>query len=132
MSFGQMNVKTRWGAQNWASKRCLAALLTIFMVSFIALPALASGLRFQDIDDEALADRPIASVRIEGLERTNDQLVRNNLRTASGQPFDATAIKEDVETLYRLGQFDTVLAEAELNDNGTVDIIYIVESLTSL
>ena len=97
------------------------------MVSFIALPALASGLRFQDIDDEALADRPIASVRIEGLERTNDQLVRNNLRTASGQPFDATAIKEDVETLYRLGQFDTVLAEAELNDNGTVDIIYIVE-----
>ena len=92
----------------------------------LALPALAS-IRYQDIDDEALADRPIARVKIEGLERTNDQLVRNNLRTAAGQPFDATAIREDVETLYRLGQFDTVVAEAELNDNGTVDVIYIVE-----
>ncbi|MEC9157076.1 MAG: outer membrane protein assembly factor BamA [Planctomycetota bacterium] len=85
-----------------------------------------SGTRIQDIDDEALADRPIARVTIEGLESTNEQLLRNNLRTAAGQPFDSTAIREDVETLYRLGRFDTVDAEAELNPDGTVNVIYIM------
>ena len=85
-----------------------------------------TGVRIQDIDDEALADRPIASVSIEGLEKTNEQLLRNNLRTAAGQPFDSTAIREDVETLYRLGRFDTVDAEAELNPDGTVNVIYVM------
>ena len=82
--------------------------------------------RFQDIDDEALADRPIARVSIEGLTTTNEQLLRNNLRTAAGQPFDSIAIREDVETLYRLGRFDTVDAEAELNPDGTVNVIYVM------
>lgn len=109
------------------SPRCrLSALLMVITLFCLAIPAIA-GERYQDIDDEVLADRPIASVKLEGLERTDDQLIRNNLRTAAGQPFDADAIREDVETLYRLGQFETVVAEAELNDDGTVDILYIVE-----
>ena len=126
MFLGQIRAMTPRGDPIWTPERCLSALLVALTVLTLALPVFAS-VRYQDIDDETLADRPISSVKVEGLERTNDQLVRNNLRTASGQPFDSTAIKEDVETLYRLGQFDTVVAEAELNDNGTVDVIYIVE-----
>jgi outer membrane protein insertion porin family len=94
------------------------------------MPQVASagaGIRFQDINDEALADRPIAAVRLEGLARTAEQLVRNNLRTAPGQPYDASAITEDIRTLSRLGQFDTVEADAELNTDGTVDVIYTVQ-----
>jgi outer membrane protein insertion porin family len=90
------------------------------------LAAAAPG-DYQEIEDEALADRPIASVRLEGLARTAEQLVRNNLRTAPGQPFDSTAIREDIRTLSRLGQFDTVEADAILNDDGTVDVIYTVQ-----
>ena len=87
----------------------------------------AAGTHFQEIDDEALADRPIAAVRLEGLARTEEQLVRNNLRTAPGQPYDASAITEDIRTLSRLGQFDTVEADAVLNADGTVDVIYTVQ-----
>ena len=80
----------------------------------------------QDVDDEALADRPISEVRLEGLARTEEQLVRNNLRTAPGQPFDSTGISEDVRTLSRLGQFDTVEADAISNPDGTVTVVYTV------
>ena len=106
----------------------LAIMLGAVPTAFAGLDAdfPSRGVRIQDIDDEALADRPIARVSIEGLEKTNEQLLRNNLRTAAGQPFDAAAIREDVETLYRLGRFDTVDAEAELNADGTVNVIYVM------
>ena len=53
----------------------------------------------QDIDDETFADRPIAEVEFKGLERVEMRLVQNNIRTASGQPFDADSLKDDVATL---------------------------------
>lgn len=102
-------------------------MLVVMGASAVVAESPGAGIRFQDIDDEALADRPIAKVVLQGLSRTDEQLVRNNLRTAAGQPFDSTAITEDVRTLSRLGQFDTVEAEAELNADGTVDVIYTVQ-----
>ena len=45
-------------------------------LSGLSTPVGASGL--QDIDDEALADRPLASVTIEGLKTTEQQLIRHN------------------------------------------------------
>ena len=107
--------------------RLLLAVIVLItvVVSSLSMEARAAGR--QDIDDEALADRPIASVQIEGLKSTEQQLIRNNLRTAAGQPFDSRGIREDVETLYRLGRFDTVDAEAVLNQDGSVSVIYILE-----
>ncbi len=78
----------------------------------------------QEIDDETFSDRPISEVAIEGLGRVSERMVRNNLRTAAGQPFDAQGLRDDVATLYRLGQFETVNAEAELLNDGSVRIIY--------
>ncbi len=90
---------------------------------------LVSGLQAQqvDIDDETFADRPISEVEIKGLERTSPRLVRNNLRTASGQPFESKAIRDDVATLYRLGQFSTVTADATLKADGSVVVVFQVE-----
>ena len=99
----------------------MLAVLAITPTAFTA-----GGAPLQDIEDESLADRPISEVRLEGLARTEEQLVRNNLRTAPGQPFDSTAITEDVRTLSRLGQFDTVEADAIRNEDGTVTVIYTV------
>ena len=107
--------------------RLLLAVIVLMSVTLSILSTPAHASSRQDIDDEALADRPIASVTIEGLEATDQQLIRNNLRTAPGQPFDSTGIREDVETLYRLGRFDTVDAEAILNKDGSVNVIYILE-----
>lgn len=80
-----------------------------------------------EIDDDTFADRPISEVEIRGLGRVSDRLVRNNLRTASGQPFESQAIRDDVATLYRLGQFSTVTADATLKADGSVMVIFDVE-----
>jgi outer membrane protein insertion porin family len=78
----------------------------------------------QDIDDQTLADRPVSQVLIRGLNRVTEQEVRNNLRIAAGQPFDAEVVRKDVSTLYRLGHFEEVTAEAELQADGSVHVLY--------
>ena len=77
-----------------------------------------------NLDDEELADRPIASVNLVGLSRVTEQEIRNNLRIAVGQPFDAKGVRGDVATLYRLGHFDSVTADAELLPDGGVAVTY--------
>ncbi len=88
-------------------------------------PALATPAAIiQDIDDETFADRPISEVEFKGLNRVEVRLVQNNIRTASGQPFEAQSLRDDVATLYRLGQFQTVTADAVLQPDGSVKVIY--------
>ncbi len=78
------------------------------------------------MSDEALADRPISAVQVRGLNRVTRQMIDNNIRVAAGQPFDASVLRSDVATLYRLGQFATVVSEAVLLPNGTVEVVYSV------
>lgn len=79
-----------------------------------------------EVDDESLADRPIAEILLVGLSRIQQQEIRNNIRIAVGQPFEASSIKDDVATLYRLGHFDSVTADAELLADGTVRVRYVL------
>ena len=76
----------------------------------------------QDVGD--LADRPIAAIRILGLSRVDEVLVRNQLRTAVGDPYDAATVRGDVRRLDRLGEFKFVTAEAELAADGSVEVIF--------
>ncbi|MEY4786417.1 MAG: outer membrane protein assembly factor BamA precursor, partial [Planctomycetota bacterium] len=92
----------------------------------IAFSASAFATVTTNLDDEALADRPISEVLIQGLGRVTEQEIRNNLRIATGQPFESKSIKDDVTTLYRLGHFDSVTADAELLPDGTVRVRYIL------
>lgn len=78
-------------------------------------------------DNADLVDRPIARVDVVGLARVQETGLRTNLRAAPGQPFDPVTIRDDVNTLYRLGQFKTVAAEAQLQPDGTVVVIYKVQ-----
>ncbi|MHC4413897.1 MAG: outer membrane protein assembly factor BamA [Planctomycetota bacterium] len=71
-----------------------------------------------------LADRPISTIRVEGLQRVDEQLVRNQLRSAVGDPYDPPTVKDDVARLYRLGEFRSVTAEAELQTDGSVILSY--------
>ena len=71
-----------------------------------------------------LEDRPISSVRIEGLQRVEERLVRNQLRSAIGDPFDRETVQADVRLLTRLGEFKTVQVIAELQTDGSVALIY--------
>ena len=99
----------------------------ILAIAIGTMPRVASGQAGstqEQIEDETYADRPISEVEIRGLERVDERLIRNNLRTASGQPFESSTIREDVATLYRLGQFDAVTAEAVLEPDGSVKVIF--------
>ncbi len=78
------------------------------------------------VDDESLADRPISEILLVGLNRVQQQEIRNNIRIAVGQPFEAASIRNDVATLYRLGHFDSVTADAELLPDGTVRVRYVL------
>jgi len=77
-------------------------------------------------DDRDLIDRPVGRVVFSGLARLTDAEARTNLRVAPGQPYDPEVIRSDVATLYRLGQFRTVIAEARLESDGTVTVVYAV------
>ncbi len=104
--------------------RLLTSVLVLLLV-FLTTPSLVHGAPMpQDIEDATFADRPISEVEIRGLGRVSERMVRNNLRTASGQPFEAGTIREDVSTLYRLGQFETVTADAVLGPDGSVKVIF--------
>lgn len=102
----------------------LAVLLAVLVSLTVDARPAAAAPRPQDIEDQTFADRPIAEVEIRGLSRVPERMVRNNLRTASGQPFEAGTIREDVSTLYRLGQFETVTADAVLQPDGSVKVIF--------
>jgi outer membrane protein assembly factor BamA len=71
-----------------------------------------------------LVDRPISQIRIEGLRRVPEQLVRNQLRSAVGDPYDPAVVKGDLALLYRLGEFQTIEPVVELLEDGTVLLVY--------
>ncbi|MBX3356245.1 MAG: BamA/TamA family outer membrane protein [Phycisphaeraceae bacterium] len=85
---------------------------------------LAAATSAQSVEDETFADRPISGVVIRGLDRITEQEVRNNLRIGAGQPYEAAAVRNDVATLYRLGHFETVAADATLQSDGTVVVTF--------
>src|SRR4029450_4408284 len=99
--------------------RFLCAALCLVFFAHAALGQTRPDTEFAD-----LQDRPVSAIRFEGLKRVTEQTVRNNIRAAVGDPFDAQTVKDDVARLNRLGQFKYVDAAAELQPDGSVAIIY--------
>ena len=64
----------------------------------------------QVFDEAGLVDRPISEVRIDRVVRVDEGLVRNQLRSAVGDPYDPLVVKQDVARLTRLGEFQSVTA----------------------
>ena len=91
---------------------------------FLMIALTAPTARAGDIEDQTFADRPISLVTIKGLSRISEQEVKNNLRIGAGEPYESLAVRADVASLYRLGHFETVTAEASLQPDGTVEVIY--------
>ncbi len=86
--------------------------------------ALAFSVARGQVGEADLADRPISEVRIQGLERVSEQLVRNQLRSAVGDPYDPETVRGDVALLQRLGEFKEITAEAERLADGSVRLTY--------
>ena len=117
--FGQDPMRPHSAKPSFAA--CARRLATAAVAIALTAPALA---QVAPLDDETLADRPISKVLFKGYERVSEREILNNTRVAAGQPFEAQAIRNDVATLYRLGQFDTVDAIATVMPDGSVEITF--------
>ena len=75
-------------------------------------------------EDAILIDREITEVLIEGLEKVDEGLVRNNIRLQVGDPYDPEIIKSDTRTLNRLGVFENFDISIEPLQDGRLRLIY--------
>lgn len=62
----------------------------------------------------------------ESLSPTEDQLLRNQLRSMMGRPFRAQTIADDLGNINRLGRFTSVIAEVDPREDGSVRLIFTV------
>ncbi len=69
-------------------------------------------------------DRPIREIRLEGVPASEQQLVRNQIRSRAGSPLSAESVRDDVQRLNRLGRFKRILAKAQPYDDGSIALIF--------
>ncbi|MBC7835732.1 MAG: BamA/TamA family outer membrane protein [Phycisphaerales bacterium] len=80
----------------------------------------------EDIDPHIapFENRLVREVRLLGLKREPERLVRNQVRTKAGNPLNAALIREDVKRLNRLGRFREIRARLEPFSDQSVAVIY--------
>ncbi len=98
----------------------MPARVPLMPAAIIALAGLSSPLCAQDggasgpAASEAaspLEGRALTEVRFDGLGRTPEQFVRNQVRSVVGRPLEWETVREDLRRLERLGEFRTIRAE---------------------
>ncbi len=67
----------------------------------------------------------IDAVRVEGLERVSEQLVRSKLEVQGGQVYNPRAVSRDIRRLYDLGFFTHIKADVSESD-GKLTLTYII------
>lgn len=87
-------------------------------------PAVAPTPAPPDPMDNPHEGRFVQSVRLVGLERVSERLVRNNIRASEGRPLEWAVVREDLRRLERLGEFREVRADIFLLEDGSVEIRY--------
>ncbi len=75
----------------------------------------------------AYEGRIVREVRIQGLERIDEGYVRNQIRTAAGQPYSVRQVSDDVGRLLRTGRFLDVRATPEPVDNEVAVVLVVRE-----
>ncbi|MDA0205463.1 MAG: BamA/TamA family outer membrane protein [Acidobacteria bacterium] len=77
---------------------------------------------------EADPDKTIREIRINGLLNTHEQLVRDQLTSATGQPFDEELIEQDRERLDRLAVFSRIEMAPTFEGDEVILDINVVET----
>ncbi|MEX2215364.1 MAG: outer membrane protein assembly factor BamA [Phycisphaeraceae bacterium] len=70
------------------------------------------------------ANRPIAEVRITGLKDVKELLVRNQIRSVKGTPYDPKAVEADIVRITHLGRFASVQVKVTPKDDNTVILTF--------
>jgi len=103
----------------WTPRIRVSLMIGLLLgLSVFAKQAVAQG-----IDPQG---RPIAEVRIQGLENVTEQLVFNHIRSLVGEPYDGEVVEQDLVRLTHLGRFNRVTVEVDPQDDGSVVLIFVV------
>lgn len=97
--------------------------------AIIAVAGLAAPVGAQtgaEVEASPLEGRAITGIRFDGLQRTPEQFVMNQVRSAVGRPLDWDLVREDIRRLERLGEFRTIRAEVFPDDQGAL-LVFTVE-----
>lgn len=98
----------------------ITRLMILAIVCVIGLtPAHHAAAQAEDYEGRLVRD-----VSFKGLRFTPEQLVKNAVRTAPGDPYRAETIRQDIVRLTFLGRFDTVEAKVEPNADNSLNIIF--------
>ncbi|GAB4186374.1 MAG: outer membrane protein assembly factor BamA [Phycisphaeraceae bacterium] len=96
-------------------------LLWVFGLVIGIVLGFPGSLLGQGIDPQ---NRPIAEIRVEGLNTASRQLLLNQVRSAVGEPYDSETVTQDIVRLTHLGRFNQVTARVEPNPDGSVILIF--------
>lgn len=70
----------------------------------------------------------INEIRIEGNDKTKDYVIRREMATQAGEVLNLEELREDINSLYRLGYFKSVIPQFKhLADSQKVDVVIKVE-----
>jgi outer membrane protein insertion porin family len=96
-------------------------LRTLSYVMALALILLAAPLHAQDV-----RGKMVSAVKIEGLERVSEQVVRARIEVQAGQEYNPRAVARDINRLYEMGFFGLIQAHAR-PDGDQLILTYQVE-----
>src|SRR4051812_13960681 len=68
----------------------------------------------------ALRGRTVESVRVLGNQQVATSVIRNQIRTREGEPFDPTTVQEDYQRIYGLRKFRNVEPKVEATATGVI------------
>jgi outer membrane protein insertion porin family len=98
----------------------LPSLLSLCLALWMGLASPAAG---QGLE---AANRPIAEIRIQGLSQVPEQLVRNQIRSELGGPYDPQVVEQDIVRITHLGRFSGVRAEVTPLADGSVVLTFLM------
>jgi len=102
----------------WA---CLCAgLLTLLAPHAAAQPAPAPPPSAPIDDRSPYEGRPVSEIRFVGVKRVDEVYIRNQVRTAVGQPLVWRTVREDLRRLERLGEFSDIQADVLVDEQDNV------------
>lgn len=72
----------------------------------------------------------VAQIKIVGSQRIEDDAIRQQLETRTGEPFLAKTVSEDLKRIFAMGFFDDIRVESESGTDGEVITFYVIEKPT--
>jgi outer membrane protein assembly complex protein YaeT len=67
-----------------------------------------------------LRGRPVESVRVLGNQQVPSSVIRNQIRTREGEPFEPATVQEDYQRIYALRKFRNVEPKVEATPTGVI------------